>query len=147
MNRILIISSKLIKIVRRCRQFMGVRQVEKIEHVEGKMEMVMEAVHIARSVEYLDGLATAPREIRHHLLEGQRLEKEREQIKKAGFTADNPADQDVVSFACPVLSRDQVLKGALGCYAPEYRCPREKQGQILEALKKTAGKLSQLLPE
>lgn len=56
-----------------------------------------------------------------------------------------PDRNDVASFACPVFNADGKLLGALGCYAPMFRCPPEKQAEIINALKQTAERMTDQL--
>ena len=49
---------------------------------------------------------------------------------------------ELVAVACPVLDAGGKLLGALGCFAPLFRCPPERGQEILGQLKRTARSLA-----
>lgn len=49
---------------------------------------------------------------------------------------------EVRGFALPVYGRDGQFAGAIGCYAPAFRCPPEKQAEIVSQLKIHAVKIA-----
>jgi len=68
-----------------------------------------------------------------------------ELIRKQGYCILNPDKFNLVSFACPVLDPEGNLLGALGCYAPLYRCPKSRQKLILKMLKQTSETLGKII--
>lgn len=46
--------------------------------------------------------------------------------------------RDLAAVAVPVLAADGALCGALGCYAPRFRCPLRRQRELLRELRTTA---------
>ena len=66
-------------------------------------------------------------------------------IRKQGYCILNPDKFNLVSFACPVLDPEGNLLGALGCYAPLFRCHRNKQNLILKKLKQTSETLGKII--
>ena len=62
-------------------------------------------------------------------------------IGTVNIYAANTALNKAMKLKITELSKkiDDKLAGALGCYAPLYRCGEEKQKIILDELKKTAG--------
>ena len=53
----------------------------------------------------------------------------------------------IVKFACPVLDENKKLIGALGSFAPAFRCPQHKQKDIIKTLVNIAEELSVELSE
>jgi len=60
------------------------------------------------------------------------------EVRKAGHSVLDPDTLGLVSLACPVFGPGHVLIGALGCYAPEFRCPAPVRKEILAALNVSA---------
>jgi DNA-binding IclR family transcriptional regulator len=52
--------------------------------------------------------------------------------------------QELAAVAVPVLGPEGDLLGALGAYAPRFRCPLKRQGVLLRELRKSAVAMSQL---
>ncbi len=73
------------------------------------------------------------------------LEKALATLRRAGLSVIGPDGSGVVAFACPVLDGAGRILGALGCHAPEFRCPEKKREQIRRELRKAAEKLGELL--
>lgn len=59
-------------------------------------------------------------------------------IRKDGFYALTPDKPTINSYAVPVLNSQGNLLGAIGCYAPIFRCTEEHQRNIVDNLLKTA---------
>ncbi|OGV34962.1 MAG: hypothetical protein A2020_13365 [Lentisphaerae bacterium GWF2_45_14] len=55
------------------------------------------------------------------------------EIKKSGYIIIHE-NNGIISIAVPVLDAAGRLVGALGCYAPAFRCPEEKHTKIIQAL-------------
>jgi IclR family acetate operon transcriptional repressor len=72
-----------------------------------------------------------------------KLKKELALIKEKGYVA--MSRWNLLAFACPVLSADGALIGSIGCYVPVFRCPRERQPEIIRALKNVASDLTRRL--
>jgi len=62
-------------------------------------------------------------------------------IRKAGVSMLVPDGKDTASFACPVIDSSGVIRGAIGCHAPLFRCPKKVQKKIIQELKITAEEL------
>lgn len=73
------------------------------------------------------------------------LEKALEKIRKQGFGILNEIPKKVISFAVPVLDKESVLMGTIGCFAPEFRCDLNKRKFIIESLKEAAEKVKSCL--
>jgi DNA-binding IclR family transcriptional regulator len=52
--------------------------------------------------------------------------------------------RDLAAVAVPVLGPGGELLGALGAYAPLFRCPQKRQDELIRELRKIAATLSQL---
>ena len=65
-------------------------------------------------------------------------------IRKNGMVTTNLKDRHVRGFAVPVFSKEEVVAG-LSVFLPEFRCTAGKEKQIVEALKKSAGLISERL--
>jgi IclR family acetate operon transcriptional repressor len=52
-------------------------------------------------------------------------------------------ENQVVAFARPVLGQDGEFVGALGCYAPQFRCPESSWKKIRQAMELTVTGLEQ----
>jgi len=52
--------------------------------------------------------------------------------------------RELAAVAVPVLGPEGGLLGALGAYAPRFRCPRKRQDALLRELRKAAAVMSQL---
>lgn len=63
------------------------------------------------------------------------------EIKKQGYIVVENKELGVVSFSYPILATSGKLIGAVGCYAPVFRCPEEKYHIIIEELKNAANKI------
>lgn len=68
------------------------------------------------------------------------LQKAISSIRKAGNCVFNRGE--TLGFGLPAFGRDGKFVGAIGCYAPSYRCPQEKQKEILAQLKSYAAKIA-----
>ena len=73
------------------------------------------------------------------------LDKALAALRRAGLSVIGPDGGGVVAMACPVLDGAGRLLGALGCHAPEFRCPAEKEKRIRRELRKAADKLGEIL--
>ncbi|OGV48640.1 MAG: hypothetical protein A2017_02885 [Lentisphaerae bacterium GWF2_44_16] len=70
------------------------------------------------------------------------LEKELQAIRKKGYCILSAKNSETMTFACPVLDKDDKLIGSVGSYAPIFRCPQKKHGEVIQALKEAAVELS-----
>jgi DNA-binding IclR family transcriptional regulator len=73
------------------------------------------------------------------------LERARVEIRKRGYELIRQKTTGVVMFACPVLDDENSLLGALGCYAPLFRCPDERFRALLGHVRKAAVELGRHL--
>jgi IclR family acetate operon transcriptional repressor len=73
------------------------------------------------------------------------LDRALDTIRKQGFEKIAPDIHALVSFAVPVLSRSNDLLGALGCYAPAFRCGPAKHAPVLAQLRETAAAIAAAL--
>ncbi len=64
-----------------------------------------------------------------------------EDIRTAGESV--IVERQVVAFARPVLGQNGEFIGALGCYAPNFRCPETSWEKIRQAMKLTVAGLEQ----
>ena len=62
-------------------------------------------------------------------------------IKKQGYIITENSELGFVSFGYPILSASGKLIGAIGCYAPAFRCPKEKYPIIIAELKNAVNKI------
>jgi DNA-binding IclR family transcriptional regulator len=56
-------------------------------------------------------------------------------------------DNELIGLACPVLGTDGRGWGALGLYAPAFRCPPKRCDRLAKALRRAAADLSTVLPD
>lgn len=75
------------------------------------------------------------------------LEATLEAIRQRGWASRVRAESGVVSVACPVLLSNQRCVGAVGCYAPQFRCNRQREKQVGRALRGGAQELAEALQE
>ncbi len=68
-------------------------------------------------------------------------------LRKRGWECQSAPDEGLVGLACPVLTGDGHLWGALGLYAPTFRCPPVRQRKLLAELRRFASELTQLSVE
>ncbi|OGV51041.1 MAG: hypothetical protein A2X49_04630 [Lentisphaerae bacterium GWF2_52_8] len=73
------------------------------------------------------------------------LEKALEQIKKDAYAIIRQGENHIAACALPLLTANGKSLGAIGCHAPQFRCPDEKMSQILSILKESARRLANLL--
>ncbi|MBN1864369.1 MAG: hypothetical protein JW808_05675 [Victivallales bacterium] len=66
-------------------------------------------------------------------------------IRKTGICRIIPDQNNLASCACPVFDDDGNLSGALGCYAPLYRCPKSKQNVILKEMHQMAVTIGKII--
>ena len=59
-------------------------------------------------------------------------------LHKQGYSKSIVGDGSIISIAVPVLDKNKVLIGALGSYAPVFRCDQEKQKAMIDKLKECA---------
>ena len=64
------------------------------------------------------------------------LQRELERIRRQGFCL------AYVRMAVPVFTHEGKLLGAMGSYAPAYRCPEEKQKMIIREMKLIAARIA-----
>ena len=73
------------------------------------------------------------------------LERARADIRNRGHELIRDDSSGVVMFACPVLDGSNKLLGALGCYAPVFRCPEKRAGNLLRHVRTVAVELGRRL--
>lgn len=66
-------------------------------------------------------------------------------VRRQGYTTVTPDINDLFAMACPVHDVKGKLLGALGCYAPMFRCTPEHQNAIIRELLQTAETLQKEL--
>lgn len=86
-----------------------------------------------------------PEQIWHEIVRPGALEAELAAIREAGNASRVREKSDVWSVASPVMDDAQKLLGAVGIFAPAYRCPPLKQMQCSVALQDAAGKIKKLV--
>ncbi len=59
-------------------------------------------------------------------------------LRRAGVCPMEKKEDGLMAFAVPVVAGDGSLIGALGCYAPTFRCPASKGQSMVEEMKRTA---------
>jgi len=64
-----------------------------------------------------------------------------DRIRESGETVDR--GEEVIGFASPAFGRNGAFIGAIGCYAPLFRCPDSKIASLFEELKRTAAKIGE----
>lgn len=69
-------------------------------------------------------------------------ETDMKRIRKEGRCLILPDSSGVNSFALPVMNKDGKLLGAIGCYAPPFRCGPSIQKKILTSLRLAADELA-----
>lgn len=69
----------------------------------------------------------------------------RQAIRSVGSVTQVPDGHELASFACPVLAENGTLLGALGCYAPLYRCPDARQRTIRSRMLAAAPAIGRVL--
>ena len=70
----------------------------------------------------------------------EELEKSLAKIRKEGRCV--VFEPEVIGLALPVYGRDGSFVGAIGCYAPAFRCPKDRQAEILSQMKVHAAKIA-----
>ena len=67
------------------------------------------------------------------------------EIKNAGVSIRMSADSEICGIAVPIPSPNGPLWGALGVFLPLHRCTGENKDKIINAMKRTAQRMSDLL--
>ncbi|MDR3710788.1 MAG: IclR family transcriptional regulator C-terminal domain-containing protein [Capsulimonadaceae bacterium] len=62
-------------------------------------------------------------------------------VRNQGYTVVAPDAHELAAMACPALDEQGKLLGAIGCYAPTFRCLRDRQDLIVQQLLETAARL------
>ncbi len=70
------------------------------------------------------------------------LEKALAGVREQGQESIVPDGKDLASFAVPVLDSNGCAVGALGCYAPLFRCPPRKRAALLAQLLSAAKEIA-----
>jgi DNA-binding IclR family transcriptional regulator len=73
-------------------------------------------------------------------------QRESPEIIKHGY-AEETNSNGVYTLAFPVLTSDGDLLGSLGCYAPIFRCDKQKQQTIIKSIKKSIDKITKILSD
>ncbi|MCD4823787.1 MAG: helix-turn-helix domain-containing protein [Phycisphaerae bacterium] len=68
----------------------------------------------------------------------QRLTASLDGIRSDGMCVLTSNQNEIVAFACPVCDTAGKLLGALGCFAPIFRCPESKQKNIVAEMLRVA---------
>ncbi len=71
------------------------------------------------------------------------LEKALQEVRETGVS--KTTEDDLVALACAVFQPDGSAWGAIGTYAPAFRCNGARQKELTAALKDTAQNLSSIL--
>ncbi len=74
------------------------------------------------------------------------LRKELASLRKQGWCQAGDKGGGLIALACPVFGPDAAAWGALGTFAPAYRCPPARRRQLLAALRALADELSTIIP-
>ena len=67
------------------------------------------------------------------------------EIRQKGYSERSEADGSVISIAVPVLEKEEKLVGALGSYAPAFRCNEQKQAFMLDEMQRVAESIKKVL--
>ena len=70
-----------------------------------------------------------------------------ERLRREGHCVIASEARALVAMACPVLAPGGRIAGALGCYAPRFRCPPPTRERLLAAMFATASRLGSLLEQ
>ncbi len=70
-----------------------------------------------------------------------KLKAELAKIRDSGECVD--LGEEVVGFSSPAFGRSGAFLGAIGCYAPLFRCPSSKRAEIFKELKAAAAKIGE----
>ena len=74
------------------------------------------------------------------------LDEARSKIREAGCVVIfERKEKELVTFSRPILDTSERLLGALGCYAPLFRCPPARQKEILEKMLDIADQMSRIV--
>ncbi len=68
-------------------------------------------------------------------------------LRKQGWLCSAAPDEGLVALACPILAGNGQLWGALGLYAPAFRCPPARRRKLLASMRHFASELTRMLPE
>jgi DNA-binding IclR family transcriptional regulator len=71
----------------------------------------------------------------------KRLRAELKRLKEQGWSLVHTPQDELVAMACPISDGVRPAWGTLATYAPAYRCPEERCGQLLRRLRTIAGDL------
>lgn len=73
------------------------------------------------------------------------LEQARKEIRRRGSETIENTRTEITAMACPVVDSKGALIGAMGCFAPSYRCEQEQQKKIIKTLQTVAEDISDKL--
>jgi IclR family acetate operon transcriptional repressor len=97
--------------------------------------------HQLHQIKQVSGL---PGELWDNISTDEALDEARSEIREAGCAVIFE-EKELVTFGCPVLNASGRLLGALGCYAPLFRCPPARQREILKEMLDVADQMSQTI--
>jgi IclR family acetate operon transcriptional repressor len=86
-----------------------------------------------------------PGKLWNHITSAAALRTALEEVRKQGWCRVDTVD-GLVGMACPVCGPDGQPWGALGLYAPAFRCPPAQCERLAQALCRAAGEFSAILP-
>jgi DNA-binding IclR family transcriptional regulator len=66
-----------------------------------------------------------------------------DELRRDGVCPMEKKEDGLMAFAVPIAAGDGSLIGALGCYAPTFRCPASKGQSIVEEMKRTAAAMAE----
>ncbi len=69
------------------------------------------------------------------------------ELREQGWCQTGSRREGLVGLACPVYGPDHNAWGALGLYAPAFRCPAPRCAQLIKAMRRVASKLAPLLAQ
>jgi len=75
------------------------------------------------------------------------LKKALVEVRQQGWSHVDTREEGLVGLGCPVFSSSGQVWGALGLYAPAFRCQSGKTGRLIKDMVKLAKELSVSLPE
>ncbi len=75
------------------------------------------------------------------------LKRELAKVRRQGWSHVDTEDEGLVGLACPVTDTAGRAWGALGLYAPAFRCPAKRRKELIQALRQCAMQFADALPE
>ena len=85
-----------------------------------------------------------PGEVWDNIDTDEALDAARSDVREVGYLLFSGKRPGLATFSCPVMDASGRLLGAIGCYAPLFRCPPDKQKKILKEMLSTADRMGRL---